>query len=301
MFVGISTLLWREKVKNSLSIFGNSHYANSIMLSTRGGARVVKMFMSVCLGTAAVVFCLAATMATAQTDGCVLLMDGFRVANPGYDYEWYAGLVYHNGHWEVALRFVYHTDPEPQCECSWAVNIPAPRQGEDWYLINLRADTAIMTYLYYSDGKVYRTAGGAFECGVCVPPTGWELIYDMGYTGACQTFGWPIRGSDSLTAVGDNQIPSGGVSSWLASQPNPFSSTTEVKFHLESPDHAKVEIYDPTGRRIRTLLDSDISAGDLSVFWDGRNESGQQAASGVYFCRIITSRGPGVQKIIRLR
>ena len=48
-----------------------------------------------------------------------------------------------------------------------------------------------------------------------------------------------------------------------------------------SPAHLCV--YDPAGRLIRTLVDSRLPTGSHTITWDGRDQSGQIVAAGVYF------------------
>jgi flagellar hook assembly protein FlgD len=46
-------------------------------------------------------------------------------------------------------------------------------------------------------------------------------------------------------------------------------------------------IYDSIGREIIKLVDQDQSAGLHTVSWDGKDRSGNNLASGVYYYRII--------------
>jgi hypothetical protein len=68
--------------------------------------------------------------------------------------------------------------------------------------------------------------------------------------------------------------------------PNPFNLSTEVRFTL--PDAAKVtlSIYNILGQKVTTLVDGEKTAGTHSVFWDGKDKSGAEVASGIYFYRI---------------
>jgi flagellar hook assembly protein FlgD len=45
-------------------------------------------------------------------------------------------------------------------------------------------------------------------------------------------------------------------------------------------------IYDPLGRRVRTLVDADQGPGTYQAAWDGTDSKGRPAASGVYFVRL---------------
>jgi len=48
----------------------------------------------------------------------------------------------------------------------------------------------------------------------------------------------------------------------------------------------KLEIVGIDGRRVRTLLDRELTAGEWTVHWDGTNDVGVRVSSGVYFLRI---------------
>jgi len=68
-----------------------------------------------------------------------------------------------------------------------------------------------------------------------------------------------------------------------------------VDLDAESP--ARLELFDLTGRKVRTLADRTLSAGANLLPWDGREESGVKATRGVYFARLTT---PGTQRTVRL-
>lgn len=72
--------------------------------------------------------------------------------------------------------------------------------------------------------------------------------------------------------------------------PNPAKGAAMVRFDLPRAGDAKVVIFDPTGRRIRVLLDRALPLGRQAVAWDGRNDDGRPVASGIYYVRL-TWRG----------
>ena len=45
----------------------------------------------------------------------------------------------------------------------------------------------------------------------------------------------------------------------------------------------RLEIYDVTGKRIRTLVNGTHAAGTYDVLWDGQSDSQLSVASGIYF------------------
>jgi flagellar hook assembly protein FlgD len=50
-----------------------------------------------------------------------------------------------------------------------------------------------------------------------------------------------------------------------------------------------VAIYDLQGRRVRTLFDEERPAGPAEAEWDGLDDRGSRAASGVYLVRLQTA------------
>lgn len=79
--------------------------------------------------------------------------------------------------------------------------------------------------------------------------------------------------------------------------------TAEVGLRLELPSRLAVRlaVYDIAGRRRMTLLDRELPGGVTEVTWDGRDETGVRAASGMYFIRLTSASGAPVAKIVMLR
>jgi hypothetical protein len=69
-------------------------------------------------------------------------------------------------------------------------------------------------------------------------------------------------------------------------QPNPFCAQTAIRFNLPERRYAKLSIYDVNGRLVRELLSGEAGAGHTAVIWDGLDESGAPAASGVYYSHL---------------
>ena len=83
--------------------------------------------------------------------------------------------------------------------------------------------------------------------------------------------------------------------------PNPFNSGTTIELDIPSSDHLSIVIYDILGRRVRTTVDDFVTRGVHQFPWDGKNHSGQSAASGVYFARITIGSDHAVRKLVLLR
>jgi len=70
-------------------------------------------------------------------------------------------------------------------------------------------------------------------------------------------------------------------------QPNPANPQTDVRFELGRPGAVDVSIYDVAGRLVRRLARGlALGPGPHSLTWDGRNQAGRTAASGVYVFEV---------------
>jgi hypothetical protein len=68
--------------------------------------------------------------------------------------------------------------------------------------------------------------------------------------------------------------------------PNPFNGETVISFANPSRQHLSLTIFNVLGQRVNTLLDGVVSPGEHTVTWNGRDDSGQTVATGVYFARL---------------
>jgi flagellar hook assembly protein FlgD len=68
--------------------------------------------------------------------------------------------------------------------------------------------------------------------------------------------------------------------------PNPFNPSTKVVFSLPRDGHAQLDVVDVRGHVVRTLHSGALPAGRHEVSWDGTDDLGRGAASGVYFARL---------------
>ncbi len=68
--------------------------------------------------------------------------------------------------------------------------------------------------------------------------------------------------------------------------PNVFRQLTTIEYRLESSGQINIVIYDLLGREIKTLIHQQQLSGIHQVTWDGTDQFGQAAASGVYLYRM---------------
>jgi len=78
--------------------------------------------------------------------------------------------------------------------------------------------------------------------------------------------------------------------------PNPFNSSTEIRYFLPKAGLVRLTVYNILGQRVVTLFAGFQEAGYKSLSWKPR-----ELSSGIYFCRIQTQRGEATKRMILLR
>ncbi len=92
----------------------------------------------------------------------------------------------------------------------------------------------------------------------------------------------------------------------LPNYPNPFNPETWIPYKLSKPAEVIVTIYASDGQLIRTLVLGHRSMGTYqsksrAAYWDGKNESGEKVASGVYFYTLTAGDFSATRKMLILK
>lgn len=90
---------------------------------------------------------------------------------------------------------------------------------------------------------------------------------------------------------GQSSTPETPLFELLRNHPNPFNPRTVITFTLTRPQTVALTVQDLAGRSVRTLLRGARDAGRHAVAWDGRDDRGRQAPSGVYLVRLVPNDG----------
>ncbi|MBI5239228.1 MAG: right-handed parallel beta-helix repeat-containing protein, partial [Elusimicrobia bacterium] len=110
-----------------------------------------------------------------------------------------------------------------------------------------------------------------------------------GWGGACAGQGQCVLAMNAdavVTALFDpERVP-------LVNYPNPFGrGGTKFTYRLEKTSNVVIRIYTVSGRRVRTLQEAGRLRGYIETFWDGRNDSGEEVARGVYIYQLVVDDG----------
>jgi hypothetical protein len=91
------------------------------------------------------------------------------------------------------------------------------------------------------------------------------------------------------------------VFSLEAASPNPFNPSTTIRFSIPAELPVRLEIHGVDGRRIAVLVDENLPLGAHDAVWFGRDDSGRQVASGVYFARLQAGPYSRVMKLTLMK
>ncbi len=153
------------------------------------------------------------------------------------------------------------------------------------------------------DGSAYLNGPGDPEWfTVDIPAAGWYGLTVFKAT----PFGFDIEGEYKLTILqGVSDVPDETdlpVATALAGvHPNPFNPQTTISYDLTLAAKVALEIYDVKGALVRRLVNETMPAGRHSAVWNGEDDAGRRAASGVYVARFSAGAHRDVRKLVMLK
>jgi hypothetical protein len=83
--------------------------------------------------------------------------------------------------------------------------------------------------------------------------------------------------------------------------PNPFNPTTTIEYFLSKRSQVSLKIFDLLGQEVRSLVDNIQGPGNYSIVWEGRDNLGENVASGIYIYTLQAGKSIQYRKMILLR
>jgi hypothetical protein len=96
-------------------------------------------------------------------------------------------------------------------------------------------------------------------------------------------------------------VPDAAVPLAVSAQPNPFNPSVTLRYTLARPGHLAMKVFDTRGALVRTLIDGPVATASGVIVWDGADERGGQAASGLYFVETRADGQVDVRKVTMLK
>jgi hypothetical protein len=110
-----------------------------------------------------------------------------------------------------------------------------------------------------------------------------------------------VTGQAGVSSVPRTGPPPAAALHALRVEPNPFNPRTWVTVEHAAGVALRINVYDLRGRLVRTLHDAPAAGPQTTVVWDGADEGGQAAASGVYFVEARVGNERRTRKVAFVR
>lgn len=141
----------------------------------------------------------------------------------------------------------------------------------------------------------------------CHMQQGFTLFFDAGYcVNLHPTLPRTVIVSDAVVLIGDQSVGAEDITpiagpSPLRFHPNPARKGGEFHFSLRSPAPARLDVFDPAGRRVFSRSWPAAGSGLRRVPWRGTNGGGVPLAAGIYFARLEHGSLTETTKIVLIR
>jgi hypothetical protein len=96
-------------------------------------------------------------------------------------------------------------------------------------------------------------------------------------------------------------VPGAAAALSVSAQPNPFNPAVALRYTLARPGHLAMKVFDTRGARVRTLVDGPVATTSGVIVWDGADDRGGQAASGLYFVETRADGQVDVRKVTMVK
>jgi hypothetical protein len=152
---------------------------------------------------------------------------------------------------------------------------------------------------YYTESDIMINIPGLAE-----PAEAFRIYYRCAVD---PTFDCPLAMPASGEANGretlnDSDEANAGAFKLQQNVPNPFNPSTTIAYEVpEGGAQVSLQIFDVSGRLVRTLVDGHETSGSKSVTWDGRDEDGRPVSSGIYFSRMTAPEFSESAKMILMK
>ncbi len=168
--------------------------------------------------------------------------------------------------------------------------------------VEVFADEEDEGLLYLGSTSANATGNFVLSLSEPLPPMPYITATSTDTAGNTSQFSQPWNVT-SVAETAESTIPE--KFSLSQNYPNPFNPTTTINFAVPRKFvggvKVSLKIFNIEGKMVRSLVDEDKSPGFYSVVWDGKNDEGRKASSGLYFCTVSVGEFRAARKMILLQ
>jgi subtilisin family serine protease len=202
----------------------------------------------------------------------------------------FPGMAYDGGRVEISVNSGTWEQIFPVGGYSYQVRpggTPGPFAADTWFFSGS------------ADWQQIRFELGAYE-GTA------QLRFRFGSDGGSGGEGWYVDDVAvngfviTLHAVEDDDVAASKIR-FRSIEPNPFTMSTTLSYELPTAMEVSLQIFDTTGRLVRTLANGQQTAGTHHVSWDGLDGNNSPVPGGVYLSRFTAGNEVQTRKVIMTR
>ncbi|MBN2586166.1 MAG: T9SS type A sorting domain-containing protein [Candidatus Fermentibacteraceae bacterium] len=145
--------------------------------------------------------------------------------------------------------------------------------------------------------------GSGTDAGHSVHETDDGGLVMGGYTSSFGSGGldmWLLK-TEEFVSVEQRTIPAAGSLEILSADPNPFNCTCSIVVSTDCAGPVDAAVYSVDGRRIATLEQTGAGSSTRMMVWNGRDDNGTLAASGMYLLQVTVGGEAASTKLYLLR
>jgi hypothetical protein len=221
--------------------------------------------------------------------GAIIAWDDHRTGDLGTDWDVYAQRVDAAGHTVVATLLQ-----------NYATTFSGDRIAITWTLSEIDEDIEFsVERATASDGPFIELPSSALsrdKLSFAFTDSNWQPNMSYWYRVECQI------GNEHKVLFETGPIATPALPLTLyQNSPNPFNPSTTIRYYLPEKSRVRLEIYDISGRRIASLVNGDQEKGSYIAEWNGKDEHGNPAASGIYFYKLAAGKETVSRKMVLIR
>lgn len=170
---------------------------------------------------------------------------------------------------------------------SIAAFVPATR-AMTWQTVSPTKEPIVRErqWVTFAPGEVRTCAGchginGKSKAGNDVPQNKPEALRELLRI-------WKTDLNDLVTSIPDGEVSTSGIRLY-ANYPNPFSTSTEIRYTIEKNSFVTLCIYNAMGQLVSTLVNEKQDAGTHKVQWNAKGSLPKGTLTGMYICSLKVS------------
>ena len=105
--------------------------------------------------------------------------------------------------------------------------------------------------------------------------------------------------NSTLSTNGETSLPS--EFTLHANYPNPFNPSTVITYDLAGQGHVDLSIYNVVGKKVKTIVNKNETAGRKVAVWYGVDDSGNSLSAGMYFYRLTAGAKVFTKKMVLMK